>query len=99
MKFSDREEVEAYFLKDKENNQVVIYQGTVYDVSEYAPSHPGGAHYLTDRLGKDIGQDFEDAEHTKSAHNVLKDLPVVGTVESDQQSDGDSTSSQGKTTN
>ena len=58
----------------------------MYNVKEYAPDHPGGDHYILDRLGKNIEQDFEDAEHTKSARNVLKDLPVIGSIQSDNQS-------------
>jgi predicted heme/steroid binding protein len=69
----------------------VIFDGTVYDVKEYAPAHPGGDHYITERLGKNIEQDFEEAEHTKSARNVMKDLPIVGTLNSN--SDSASTSS------
>jgi 4-hydroxysphinganine ceramide fatty acyl 2-hydroxylase len=80
-----------YYLANKSENTVVIYQGTVYNVKEYAPNHPGGDYYILDRLGKNIEHDFEEAEHTKSARNILADLPVVGTVESD----GQSTSSQG----
>jgi cytochrome b involved in lipid metabolism len=43
-----------YYLDDKEDHQVVIYGGNVYDVKEYAPNHPGGDKYITDRLGKNI---------------------------------------------
>ena len=80
LQFKDEKEVEEYQRAGSEDRQVVIYAGTVYDVREYAPNHPGGAEYITDRLGKVIDEDFEEAEHTKSAHNVLRQLPVVGTV-------------------
>jgi cytochrome b involved in lipid metabolism len=52
----------------------------VYDVKEYAPNHPGGDEYLLTRLGTDIEEAFEEAEHTKSASRILSDLKVVGTV-------------------
>jgi len=78
LKFSNDQEVKKYFEDDKENNQVVIFEGTVYNVKDYAPNHPGGDHYLLERLGTNIEEDFEDAEHTKSAKNNLKELPVVG---------------------
>ena len=81
-----------HYLADKENHQVVIFNGAVIDVKEYAPDHPGGEQYLTERLGKDIVEDFEDAEHTRSARNILKDLPVVGHLEAN--SDKESTDSQ-----
>jgi cytochrome b involved in lipid metabolism len=80
IKFNTEEEVMAYHLEDKENNQVVIMEGVVYNVKEYAPSHPGGDEYIMERLGKNIQEDFEEAEHTKSAKNTFKELPVVGNI-------------------
>lgn len=90
--FSSEEEVYKYHLEDKDNRQVVIFDGVVYDVQEYAPNHPGGDHYILDLLGKNIENAFEENEHSKSAKNTLKGLPVVGTIKSD---DNASTSSQG----
>lgn len=92
IKFENEDQVMKHYLADKENNQVVIFEGVVYNVKDYAPIHPGGEHYLTERLGKDITEDFDEAEHTKSARNTFKTIPVVGSVTS---SDADSTSSQG----
>lgn len=56
----------------------MIYQGVVYDVEEYINEHPGGSDVLEDELGTNIEEAFEDAEHTKSARNLFKDLPVFG---------------------
>jgi cytochrome b involved in lipid metabolism len=42
------------------------------------PQHPGGPDYLIKNLGKNIDEDFEEAEHTKSAKRLFKDLPLVG---------------------
>ena len=86
IKFQNEQEVMEHYLRDKEHNQVVIFDGIVYDVKEYAPDHPGGEHYLLERLGKNIEEDFEEAEHTKSARNVLRDLPVIGSIQGDNQS-------------
>lgn len=84
IKFENEDEVLGYYLKDRENNQVVIYQGIVYDVKDYAPNHPGGDEYITSRLGTNIEHDFEEAEHTKSAQKTLADLPIVGTIGGDE---------------
>lgn len=65
-------------LYKKEGKHVVIYQGTVYDVTEYMPTHPGGADYIENELGTNIDEAFEEAEHTKSARKIFKDLPIVG---------------------
>ena len=94
IKFQNEQEVLEHYLKDKDNNQVVIFDGIVYDVKEYAPHHPGGDHYILDRLGKNIEQDFEEAEHTKSANKVLRDLPVIGSIISDNQSTSSQESNQ-----
>lgn len=79
-------------LYQKENKKVVIYQGIVYDVEEYMPTHPGGLEYIQNELGKNIDEPFEEAEHTKSAKNIFRDLPVVGKIKS-TSSDTDSTAS------
>lgn len=92
IKFGSEEEVYKYYLEDKDNRQVIIFEGIVYDVQEYAPNHPGGDHYILDRLGKNIEEAFEENEHSKSAKNTLKGLPIIGQVKTD---DSASTSSQG----
>ena len=97
IKFLNEDEVMKHYQADKENNQVIIFEGVVYDVKEYAPNHPGGEEYLLDRLGTNIEEDFEDAEHTKLARNNLKELPVVGSIGSDDNASTDSQgSNQGK---
>ena len=45
-----------------------------------------------ERLGKNIEHDFEEAEHTKSAHAIFNSLPLIGRI----YADNDSTSSQGE---
>lgn len=57
---------------------MVIFENVVYDVKEYMPEHPGGADYIGDLLGKNIDEDFEEAEHTKFARKIFNDLPIRG---------------------
>ena len=73
-----------------EGHQVVSYNGLVYDVKEYMPGHPGGEDYIKKLLGKPIDTDFEEAEHTKSANNIMKQLPVVGKLLSHETDSTDS---------
>lgn len=47
-------------------------------MSEYINEHPGGSELIENELGKHIDEPFEEAEHTKSARNIFKDLPIVG---------------------
>ena len=59
---------------------MVIFEGAVYNVKEYKLLHPGGADYLVKNFGKRIDEEFEEFEHTKSARNVFRDLPLVGHI-------------------
>lgn len=52
--------------------------------------HPGGSEIIENEFGKNIDEPFEEAEHTKSAKNIFKDLPVVGKI---KESDTSSTNS------
>lgn len=76
--FGSESEVADFYNRDQENHKVVIFEGVVYDVKEYMPRHPGGEEYLSKNLGKNIDEDFEEAEHTKSARRIFKDLPLIG---------------------
>ena len=62
-----------FYKQDPENNQVVIFENVVYDVKEYAPEHPGGGEYITDNLGTNIEDLFEEHEHTKAARKTLNE--------------------------
>ena len=44
----------------------------MYDVSKYMDKHPGGSDLLKDNSGgKDATEDYEDADHTKRAREML----------------------------
>ena len=47
-------------------------------MKDYLPNHPGGDGEILPYLGMNIEEPFEEAEHTKSARKIFKDLPVVG---------------------
>lgn len=85
--FHSEEEVYEHYINDRENNQVVLFEGLVYDVKDYKDQHPGGPEYLMERLGKNIDEDFYDAEHTKSALRLFKDLPLVGKLVKEGEND------------
>ena len=48
------------------------------------PEHPGGGELIANLLGKNIDEEFEEAEHTKTARKLFNDLKVVGRMESSQ---------------
>ena len=78
--FKNEAEVLEYYKKDKEANQVIIFENVVYDVGDFMPTHPGGGKLIEDLLGKPIDEEYEEAEHTKSATRALYDLKVIGKV-------------------
>lgn len=47
-----------YYTEDPANNQVVIYEGKVYNVKEFTDTHPGGSSYLEENFGKAIDEIF-----------------------------------------
>ena len=82
--FKTEAEVFEYYQKDKDNNQVIIFENVVYDVKDYMPEHPGGGELIANLLGKNIDEEFEEAEHTKTARKLFNDLKVVGRMASSQ---------------
>ena len=89
--FEDEKHV-ASFMKT-EGTKVIIYQGVVYDVGEYMETHPGGKDLIEDELATNIDDKFEEAEHTKSAKKIFKDLAIVGKMKNYEDTDA---SSEGK---
>ena len=59
--------------------------GKVYDLTEYAPDHPGGPEYVTDYCGMQATR-FFDMEHSKSLLSLIKHYNLgeaVTTLEGD----------------
>ena len=76
--FQTEAEVYQYYQKDQDKNQVIIFEGVVYDVKDYMPDHPGGGELIANLLGKKIDEEFEEAEHTKTAKKLFNDLKIIG---------------------
>lgn len=72
--FENEAQVFDFYSSNKEENQVIIFENTVYKVNDYMAQHPGGGDLIFKLLGKRIDEDFEDAEHTKSARKIFKEL-------------------------
>ena len=52
----------------------------MYDVKKYKFLHPGGDKVIQENLGKNIEEEFEEQEHSKSARKFMKTLPVYGVM-------------------
>eukprot|EP00268_Persea_americana_P036909 TRINITY_DN36465_c0_g1_i1.p1 TRINITY_DN36465_c0_g1~~TRINITY_DN36465_c0_g1_i1.p1 ORF type:complete len:135 (-),score=27.27 TRINITY_DN36465_c0_g1_i1:179-583(-) len=63
-----------------QNDCWVVIDGKVYDVTEYLDEHPGGDDVVLAATGKDATDDFEDAGHSKSAREIMKDY-CIGELE------------------
>jgi cytochrome b involved in lipid metabolism len=47
--------------------EVVIFEGVVYDVTEFKNDHPGGSKIIVKELGKNVEEPFEEEGHSKAA--------------------------------
>ena len=61
--------------------KLVIFQGYIYDISDYMYFHPGGYDRIQPFLGKNIDDVFVQVGHTVSALKVIAQLPKVGRME------------------
>ena len=66
----------------------VIFEGSVYDVTDYIGVHPGGTDKIEPYIGQSIDEPFAEAEHTRSARNVFRDLDKVGVIYGGDASNG-----------
>ena len=76
--FKNEEEVHQLFRKTRQ--QIIIFEGSVFDITEYKDHHPGGGILFDDYLGKSIDEAYLDENHSKAARNVFRDLPLVGYI-------------------
>jgi len=60
----------------KENRAIVIFEGSVYDCTNFKITHPGGPKYIDDNVGKDITQLFYDNDHSKIALRLLNETKI-----------------------
>lgn len=74
----------------EKNRSILIFEGEVYDATEFKVTHPGGPKFIDDYVGKDMTEAFYDEEHTKIALRMLNDMHI-GTLEtsSDDQTSQD----------
>ena len=78
MDFADEKEVTAYMQKT--GRKYIVFEGSVYDVTDYIGVHPGGTDKIEPLVGQSIDKEYEEAGHTRSARNVFRDLEKVGVI-------------------
>lgn len=60
----------------KEGRAIVIFEGDVFDATDFKITHPGGPKFIDDYVGKDITEVFYEEEHTKIALRLLNELKI-----------------------
>jgi cytochrome b involved in lipid metabolism len=76
--FANEAAVLALHTRDKK--EIIIFEGSVYDITEYKNVHPGGAAYFNDYFGKSIDEPFESEGHSTAARRIFRDLPCIGYI-------------------
>ena len=67
---------------NKDGDCWVIFEGKVYNVSEYMGKHPGGADILIENSsGKDATEAYMEADHTKRAREMVLKYYIGDLVE------------------
>ncbi|GMJ13430.1 ARABIDOPSIS CYTOCHROME B5 ISOFORM A, cytochrome B5 isoform A [Hibiscus trionum] len=54
----------------------VVIDGKVYDLTSYLDEHPGGDDVLLAAAGKDATDEFDDAGHSRSAKELMKNFCI-----------------------
>ena len=82
------EQVSQHNQKD---DMWVIFSGSVFNITEFVESHPGGEDFLIEYAGKDITQVFQTNDvhqHSASAYLSLKEYKI-GVVDSGTEEEDD----------
>jgi stearoyl-CoA desaturase (Delta-9 desaturase) len=63
----------------KKNENLVVINGIVHDITSYISEHPGGESLLLAARGKDVSKAFQGGVylHSNAAHNLLADYRVA----------------------
>mmetsp|Transcript_25736 Transcript_25736/g.22079 ORF Transcript_25736/g.22079 Transcript_25736/m.22079 type:complete len:142 (-) Transcript_25736:70-495(-) len=77
-------EVEAH---NKSDDCWIVVHGSVYDVTEFAESHPGGPEVITTISGGNVTDDFEEIGHSDEARKQAR-AHRIGVLEGYEDSKG-----------
>lgn len=80
-----KQEIESMVKHD--HRAIVIFEGEVFDATDFKVTHPGGPKYIDDHVGEDISKLFYDNEHSRIARRLLMETKI-GRLASDDKSNG-----------
>jgi cytochrome P450/NADPH-cytochrome P450 reductase len=67
---------EEILRHDKPGDYWVVFQGGVYDVSDWLHRHPGGVEILVEQYGRDATAIFEEIGHSEAALHLVGSFQV-----------------------
>ena len=59
----------------------IVFEDSIYDVTHYIDSHPGGTEIIMQYAGQDCTKDFNDTGHSQDAAKDMKHFKIGKLVE------------------
>ncbi len=75
-----KDDIDVLKHMNQTGRKYVIFEASVYDVTEYIAMHPGGQDKIEQLIGKNIDKEYIEAGHSRSARNIFRDLDKVGVI-------------------
>ncbi len=72
---------------DKPSDAWILINGTVWDVTEFAPKHPGGAEIVLQYLGRDASNAYNEVHGPKVAARYLDESKNMGQLDESSVTD------------
>lgn len=69
-----KEDIDRMVKQD--HRAIVIFEGEVFDTTDFKITHPGGPKYIDDHIGEDITKLFYDNDHSRIARRLLKEIKI-----------------------
>jgi len=69
---------------NSESSLWLIFDNKVYDVTKFVDEHPGGTEVLTERMGEDRTDDFEDIGHSSDAKE-MREQYLIGEIVAEER--------------
>ena len=69
-----KEDIDRMVKQD--HRAIVIFEGEVFDTTDFKITHPGGPKYIDDHIGEDITKLFYDNDHSRIARRLLKEINI-----------------------
>lgn len=72
-------------IAEETSKKLIVIGNNVYNVTDYAASHPGGKYLLINNHGKDMTEKFKKVGHSKKALSILETLKYAALKDKTQE--------------